>query len=288
MNNAFVGDTMFGNFKLGRIFGVDLFIHGTFWILPAFVLLSGWSGAGLNSAMFDLAFVFTLFGCVVLHEFGHVFAARAFGIRTRDITLYPIGGAASLERMPEKPLPEILIALAGPAVNVAIALALGILLLFTGAFVTPTFGSLPTANEFLVRVFTANIGLVLFNMIPAFPMDGGRVLRATLNFGMDRTRATDIAASVGKVIAVGLFIVALINTQPFLMFLAVAVFMLGGQEAAMVRQREAQKRQARMWERDDSFNYSRPASRDGYEFDPVNRMWTEYRGGMAVRRFRGT
>jgi len=278
---------MFHNLKLGRFFGVDLFIHGTFWILPVFVLLSGWSGGGLDSALFDTAFLFAVFGCVVLHEYGHVFAARVFGIRTRDITLYPIGGAASLERMPEKPLPEIIIALAGPAVNIAIAMGLGALLLISGAFVAPTLGSIPTANEFLSRLFAANLILVAFNMIPAFPMDGGRVLRAILSAGTDRATATDIAALVGKVIAVGLFVFALMpQTNPFLMFLAVSVFFLGGQEATAVRQREYQKRQARMWEREERFDYAGSAGRDGWEFDPVNRMWTEYRGGMAVRRFR--
>jgi len=277
---------MFGSFKLGRFFGVDLFIHGTFWLLPAFVLFSGWSGSGLESALVDTAFLLTVFGCVVLHEYGHVFAARAFGIRTRDITLYPIGGAASLERMPEKPLPEIIIALAGPAVNVAIAFVLGFALVFAGLFAAPAFGAVPTAHEFLVRVFAANVGLVLFNLIPAFPMDGGRVLRAMLSFFTDRASATDVAAAVGKVIAVGLFVIALVSFQPFLMFLAASVYMLGSQEAAYVRQRETWKRQEQAWRSFGSDDSPRRAGRDGFEFDPVNRMWTEYRGGMAVRRFR--
>jgi Zn-dependent protease len=275
---------MFGSFKLGRFFGVDLFIHATFWILPAFVLLSGWSGSGWESAVVDTAFIFAVFGCVVLHEYGHVFAARAFGIRTRDITLYPIGGAASLERMPEKPLPEIVIALAGPAVNVAIALVLGIVILFTGVFAAPVLGTVPTAHDFLLRLFVANVVLVLFNLIPAFPMDGGRVLRAVLSMGLDRATATDAAATVGKVIAVGLFVLALVDFQPFLMFLAVSIYMLGGQEAAYVRQREEWKRQERAWR--SYAEYPRSTGRDGWEFDPVNRMWTEYRGGLAVRRFR--
>jgi Zn-dependent protease len=277
---------MFGSLKLGRFFGVDLFIHGTFWLLPAFVLLSGLSGSGWESAIVDTAFLLTVFGCVVLHEYGHVFAARLYGIRTRDITLYPIGGAASLERMPEKPLPEIVIALAGPAVNVAIAFVLGVLLLLTGVLAAPTVGILPSAHEFLVRVLAANIGLVLFNLIPAFPMDGGRVLRAVLSLVTDRATATDAAATVGKVIAVGLFAIALVSFQPFLMFLAVSVYMLGSQEAAYVRQRETWKRQERAWRNFGYDDSPRSAGRDGWEFDPVNRMWTEYRGGMAVRRFR--
>ena len=277
---------MFGSMKLGRFLGVDLFIHGTFWLLPAFVLLSGLSGAGLESALVDTAFLLTVFGCVVLHEYGHVLAARAYGIRTRDITLYPIGGAASLERMPEKPLPEIVIAFAGPAVNVAIAFVLGVTLVFTGVFVAPTVGSVPSAHEFLMRVLVANIGLVVFNLIPAFPMDGGRVLRAVLSMFTDRATATDAAATVGKVIAVGLFAIALISFQPFLMFLAVSVYMLGSQEAAHVRQRETWKRQEQAWRNFDYGDSPRSVVRDGWEFDPVNRMWTEYRGGMAVRRFR--
>ena len=116
---------MFQSMKLGKFFGIDLYVHGTFWLLPLFIFVSGWmSGSTPAVLAFDLAFMFAMFGCVALHEVGHALAARAYGIGTRDITLYPVGGVASLERMPEKPGREIAIALAGPAVNVVIAVGL--------------------------------------------------------------------------------------------------------------------------------------------------------------------
>src|SRR5437762_13440645 len=124
---------MFGSLRLGKPFGIDLFVHGTFWLLPLFVLFGGAASGDLGGACFDVAVLFAAFGCVALHEVGHALAARGFGIRTRDITLYPIGGVASLERMPEKPLQEILIALAGPAVNVVIAAGLFAALAIGGA-----------------------------------------------------------------------------------------------------------------------------------------------------------
>src|SRR5262245_65943547 len=114
---------MFSSWKLGKLFGIDTYVHATFWLLPLFVLMNS-LGAGVGAIAFELLFVFAVFGCVVLHEVGHALAARAYGINTRHITLYPIGGVAALERMPEKPLQEVVVALAGPAVNVVIACGL--------------------------------------------------------------------------------------------------------------------------------------------------------------------
>src|SRR5262245_47370926 len=180
---------MFGSLKLGKLFGIETYIHGTFWLLPLFVLFTSF-GAGLDEVAFRLMFVFAVFFCVALHEVGHALAAAAYGIRTRDITLYPIGGVASLERMPEKPLQEVAVALAGPAVYVVIALGL---LIGMGAS-----GMMPTlllrdysVEAFFNELFIANVALCVFNLLPAFPMDGGRVLRALLSIRMRRLHATE-------------------------------------------------------------------------------------------------
>src|SRR5437588_1914402 len=164
-----------------RIAGIQLRIHVTFLLLLGLLAL-GSAGAAL--------FLLLLFLCVVLHEFGHAFAAKAFGINTPDITLLPIGGVARLERMPEEPMQELVIAVAGPAVNVIIAACL---FLTGGSFVYP-----PNATSSLIDVvLTINVVLLLFNLIPAFPMDGGRVLRALLAIRIPYARATQIAASIG-------------------------------------------------------------------------------------------
>ena len=202
----------FNLIKLGKFFGIDLYVHGTFWLLPLFIFVSGWM-YGLTPAVlaFDLAFIFAIFGCVVLHEVGHALAARGYGIGTRDITLYPVGGVASLERMPEKPGREIAIALAGPAVNVVIAVGL-FAGLAAGVLFNPfglTLTSPGVVEEFASRLMLANVILAVFNMLPAFPMDGGRVLRAVLAIGMPRHRATAAAVTVGSVVAAGFLVFGL-------------------------------------------------------------------------------
>ena len=229
---------MFQSLKLGKFFGIDLYIHGTFWLLPLFVFLSGlFAGTSPAALTGEIAFIFAVFGCVVLHEVGHALAARAYGIGTRDITLYPVGGVASLDRMPEKPGREIAIALAGPAVNVVIAAGL-FAGLVGGAMVNP-FGLSMTEpgvlHEFASQVMVANIALAIFNLLPAFPMDGGRVLRAILAIGMPRVRATAVAVGVGSVVAAGFLIFGLLNNHFGLMAVAVVVYLLGQTELAHVR-----------------------------------------------------
>lgn len=211
-------------------------IHFTFLLLLAWIGLGGLSTAGIVGAVASLAFVILLFGCVLLHEFGHVIAARAFGVRTPDITLYPIGGVARLERMPEKPVQELIVALAGPAVNVVIA-ALLFLLLGAGA----AFGGAGELNDpgsaLLSRLAAVNVFLVLFNLIPAFPMDGGRVLRALLGMKMSFLEATRHAVKVGRFVAVGFGVLGLFY-NPFLVFIAIFVYFSAGQELAAVEMRE--------------------------------------------------
>jgi Zn-dependent protease len=224
--------------KLGRFAGIDVYVHATFLLLIGWVGYSHWLehqnwGAVLNGVFFILA----LFLCVVLHEYGHALTARKYGIKTRDITLYPIGGVARLERMPDKPIEELWVALMGPAVNVVIAAVLFAYLYFSRNLV-PMNELTIASGSFLGRLTAVNIWLVLFNLIPAFPMDGGRVLRALLALRMDYVRATQIAASIGQGIAflfgfIGLF------SNPFLLFIAFFVWIGASQEANMVLMRNS-------------------------------------------------
>lgn len=236
---------MFSSLKLGKVFGIDLYVHGTFWLLPLFVLFSG-LGSGLGAVAFDVLFVFAVFACVALHEFGHALAAAAYGIGTRDITLYPMGGVASLERMPERPGREIAVALAGPAVNVVIAVGLFLgLLAGEMAFALSGSAASDVAGAFLSQLLVANVVLCVFNLLPAFPMDGGRVLRALLATQMPRVRATEVAVTVGTVMAVLFFVAGLALPKIGLILVAVVVWMLGQAELAGVRAEAARRRAER-------------------------------------------
>lgn len=224
-------------FSLGRYGGTEVRIHVTFFIL---LTAFGWvfyREGGLGAAVDGVLFIVAVFGCVLLHEFGHVLMARKFGIRTPDITLLPIGGMARLERMPEKPSRELLVAVAGPAVNVVIAAVLYAVFRF------------PTVNQdteifltevsFGQRLMFTNVALVVFNMIPAFPMDGGRVLRALLAMVMPYGQATVVAATVGQFLAVFGGLWALMTGVWLLALIAVFIFMAARQEAGMVQMRIA-------------------------------------------------
>jgi Zn-dependent protease/CBS domain-containing protein len=224
--------------RLGTWAGVAVYVHATFLILLAWVALVHWSiDQSVRAAIGGIIFVLALFGCVLLHEFGHALTARRYGIRTRDITLLPIGGLARLERMPDDPRQELWVALAGPAVNVVIAAALlGVLVVFGQP--APLAGVTITEGGFLERLLAVNVLLAAFNMLPAFPMDGGRVLRAGLAMRMDYTRATQIAATVGQGMALLFGIVGLF-TNPFLIFIALFVWIGATQEAAVTEVRSA-------------------------------------------------
>lgn len=168
------------SWKLGRFAGIDVYIHTTFLLLIGFIGVSYWlQERSLAAVVGGIGFILALFLCVVLHEYGHALTARRYGISTRDITLLPIGGVARLERMPDEPRQELWVALAGPAVNVVIAAALFGWLFINGSLM-PLETLSVTSGSFLERLMLVNITLVAFNLLPAFPMDGGRVLRALL------------------------------------------------------------------------------------------------------------
>lgn len=222
--------------KIARIAGIDVYIHLTFLLLLAFVAISyAVGGRGVGMALEGIAFLLALFGCVLLHEFGHALAARRFHVQTRDITLLPIGGVARLERMPEEPKQELWVALAGPLVNVALALILALALFATGGLNAFADVRLNMAQgNFLQQLLAVNLSLALFNMLPAFPMDGGRVLRALLASRMDYPRATQIAALIGQGIALLLGFFGLFN-NPFLLFIALFVWIGASQESNAVQ-----------------------------------------------------
>ncbi len=226
------------SWKFMRIAGIDVYMHATF------LILLGWVGVSHYIQRFSIAdawsgviFIIALFGIVVLHELGHALMARRFGIRTRDITLLPIGGMARLERMPDDPKQELLVALAGPAVNVVLAAVL-----FVGFMPSITLTALmdvrPVGGKFLASLMWVNVMLAVFNLIPAFPMDGGRVLRSLLAMRMDYLRATQIAAATGQGLALVFGFVGLF-TNPFLVFIALFVWMGAAGEASMVQIKSA-------------------------------------------------
>lgn len=242
---------MRGTIKLGTLLGVPVYLHWSFVLLIAWVLIVPFitgAAASLADEVRTVGFVLAIFACIVLHEMGHALAARRYGIRTRDITLLPIGGVASLERMPEKPGQELVVALAGPAVNLVIAgiIIPGILLTqgvsaITGAADVAGGSGDPALHRmpFLPTLGIANLFLVVFNLIPALPMDGGRVLRALLAMVTDRGKATAIAAAVGQVVAVGFVLVGLFTGHVMLMLVGAFVFMGAGAEASSERFRAA-------------------------------------------------
>ena len=224
--------------RLGRITGIDVYMHATF------VLLLLWVGVShylvrhnLGDAWSGIVFILALFGIVILHELGHALTARRFGIKTRDITLLPIGGVARLERMPEDPRQELLVALAGPAVNVALGAVIAMwMVLVTHA---QLLGEIPlVGGDFLRKMLWVNVALAVFNMIPAFPMDGGRVLRALLAMRMEYSRATHVAAQIGQMLALVFGFLGLF-TNPFLVFIALFVWMGAAGEASMVQMKSS-------------------------------------------------
>ena len=220
-----------------RVAGIQLRIHVTFLLLIGWLAVGYYAEGGSAAAAGRVFFILLLFVCVILHEFGHAFAAKAFGINTPDITLLPIGGVARLERMPEEPGQELVIALAGPAVNVMIALGLLVVIDWHSAAAARVFES----PNLLTQLLAINVLLVLFNLLPAFPMDGGRVLRALLATRFSYARATQIAASIGQGFAFVFGFVGLL-WNPFLIFIALFVYIGASQEAALAQMKDVSRR----------------------------------------------
>jgi Zn-dependent protease len=227
--------------RIGSGFGIPIYLHWTFFLLPLWIL---WSRP--DASHVELAFVFTVlplvFGCVVLHEFGHIMMARRFGIGTQDVTLYPIGGVARLKKMSDRPLEELLIAVAGPAVNVLITLillgALAVALVVDSGLVFQIFQGKTFAGNVLLGLLGVNVLMVLFNLLPAFPMDGGRVLRALLTWGLGFYRATQIAVYVGIGMALLIGFAGIMTENYMPAVIGLFVILAGQQELLAVRIRE--------------------------------------------------
>src|SRR5256886_5302670 len=217
-----------------RVAGIQLRIHITFLLLIAWIGFAYYAQGGSSAAMGGVLFIVLLLACVVWQESGHALAGKACGINTPDITLLPIGGVARLERIPDEPVQELIIAAAGPAVTALIAL---------GAFIGGGSWDYPPTTKTSIPdlLFTMNVVLLLFNLLPAFPMDGGRVLRALLATQMSYARATQVAATVGQGFAfvfgfLGLFF------NPFLIFIALFVYIGASQEAALAQMKDVSRR----------------------------------------------
>jgi stage IV sporulation protein FB len=227
------------SFPIGSVAGTVIRIHVTFVLFLAWIFVASYLTGGADAALSGVVFLLLLFACVVAHEFGHIFTARAFGVNTPDVVLLPIGGVARLERIPEKPREEFLIAIAGPLVNVAIAF---ILIAVAGANLR--YGTIATVDDAKIplidRLAAVNLFLAVFNMLPAFPMDGGRVLRALLATKLGFVRATEVAAAIGQGFAFLLGFVGLFF-NPILIFIAIFVYLAASAEAHMVALRSVSR-----------------------------------------------
>lgn len=237
---------MTGSVRIARLFGIDIRAHVTFVLLLGLAALDFGQSGGARGALFGVLLVLALFGCITLHELGHSLVARRFGAVVREIVLLPIGGVARLQREPQSPFAELVTALAGPLVNVVIALGLGIVWTArVGAVPDPaTLGEYlarPTQNTFILWLMASNALLAVFNLVPALPMDGGRVLRALLSFFLGRARATTIAAGIGQAIALGLIGLGLFVRPPqiFLALIGLFVFFAAAQERRAARASDA-------------------------------------------------
>lgn len=218
---------------LGKYSGIKVFIHWTFSLLLLWIAISDVRSGQTNVQIgWTMLFILAVFLCVTLHEFGHALMAKRFNFKTKYITLLPIGGLAQMEKLPDDPKQELLVAIAGPMVNVVLAIILGFVVSDFSMEVENlmTIGS----HNFLVYLVTVNIVLAVFNMIPAFPMDGGRVLRALLSFKFKREKATQIAASLGQFIAI-LFVFLGLFYNPFLVLIGIFIFLGAQAENSMVQ-----------------------------------------------------
>jgi Zn-dependent protease len=243
------------SWKLGRFAGIDTYVHATFLLLVGWAAWASYAGAGtVFAAVLGVAFLLAVFGSVLLHELGHALVARRYGIRTRKIVLSPIGGLAQLDGMPAHPRQELAVALAGPAVNFVLA---GVLFVIgSGLGTSPMYGLLD-------GLVFANLTLGAFNLVPAFPMDGGRALRAFLATRMGNHNATEIAARVGKVVAIAMGIIGLATNW---VLVAIAVFVWFAASAELRAAREE-----REWELLERANAWDQAASYGTTASPIGR-----------------
>jgi Zn-dependent protease/predicted transcriptional regulator len=226
--------------KLGKIFGIPIAIHWTFFILLIWIVgINLYKGQPMDVALWSGLFILSIFACVFLHELGHALAAKRFGIKTKSIVLLPIGGVASLEKIPEEPKKEIFVALAGPFVNVVISTLIFSYLYIRGELMPEKFLSTAIGyDNFLLLLMIANVFLGLFNLTPAFPMDGGRVLRAIFAFKMSRLDATELASKVTSVFAVIFVLIGIFN-NPMLVFIALFIYLGARGEYEAVKSQHA-------------------------------------------------
>ena len=234
---------MKGTYTLSRFAGIPLRVHWSFALIFLWFAYIGYDkGMDATGIIWSFIFIVILFICVVLHEYGHALVARRFNISTRDIILLPLGGLARLAGMPSNPTHELLIAIAGPLVNLAISFILCILI-----FIIPGISFFPDVNvdqlfgqskDLIPIIFWLNIGLALFNMVPAFPMDGGRVLRASLSFFIPRVKATRIASLTGQIIALGFVLTGTFYTRPILALIGLFIFFTAGYEYRMIKNQQ--------------------------------------------------
>jgi len=240
---------MKGVLRIITILGIPVQVHWSFVLLFFWGYYKGYrQGLEWDGMLISFLLIISLFICVVLHEFGHALSARYYGVGTKDITLSPIGGIARLNRMPEKPLQEFVVAIAGPLVNVFIAIVLGLGLWLFGPHILPVADSnlaeaFAKGSNFIPFLFVLNITMVLFNLLPAFPMDGGRMLRSLLALKFGRVRATKIASIVGRILAVGLLILAVYMEDLVLGFISLFVFAMATHEYRMVKMEDVLNRQ---------------------------------------------
>jgi Zn-dependent protease len=231
------------SFKLLAVRGIDIRIHITFPLIVVWAAFQYGQAGGLQGALFGVVTMLLLFVLVTLHELGHSFAALHYGIPVRQIVLLPIGGLAQLEKMPEKPVQELVVAIAGPAVNVVLALIAGLLAFSLGVPLVNPFTELTlTFTTLLSYLLLYNVVLLVFNMLPAFPMDGGRVLRALLAMVMDYERATAVAVNIGRIAAVLLAMYAIYIGAFLTLLVSLFILVLGTQELAMVKWRGQMQR----------------------------------------------
>ena len=223
-----------GTVGIVRAFGVPIRLHFTFLLLLAFLMFIGIRGK--QSGAFTALYILALFGSVVLHELGHALVARRYGIRTIEIVMFPIGGLARLDRQP-RAREELWIAIAGPAVNLVIAAAIYTYLTLTGTLAPIESMSDPDHPNLLQRIGAGNLILAVFNLLPAYPMDGGRVLRALIAFRRPEDDATRVAAGAGQMLAILMGLYGLLSANFMLMFVAMFVYLGATQEAAVAKGR---------------------------------------------------